>query len=106
MELTLGQVSHLSKVIGEFVMLYWLHGYMVTRRDGYSFLLGAGFLSNRQEKMWQDVAQPWPIRKADNKAVEALLNTRCKDIDLLSGGEFYPQQVCLSCLCTPRCCVG
>ena len=56
---------------------------MVTRTDGYSFLLGAGSLSNRQEKMWQDVAWPWPIRKANNKAVEALLNTRVSNYTIV-----------------------
>ena len=56
---------------------------MVTRTDGYSFLLGAGSLSNRQEKMWQDVAQPWPIPGADGKAVEAPLNIRVSNYSIV-----------------------
>ena len=58
-------------------MLYWLHGYTHGRLQLSPRCWSS---SNRQEKMWQDV-QPWPIRKADNKAVEAPILYYCQAVD-------------------------
>ena len=64
-------------------MLYWLHELHGYTHGRLQLSPRCWSLSNRQEKMWQDVAQPWPIPGADGKAVEAPLNIRVSNYSIV-----------------------